>query len=86
MKKILYKTIMVLLCISTFTGPVLAAAVVPSAAATSNPVTTPDPFLHQRLRQLLAEFKNLSRSERKLAHQGSKKRMERLQKTTKEWR
>ena len=75
MKKNLYKTIMVLLCICTLTGPVLAAAVIPTSA-TSNPVTTPDPLAAPTIKQALAEFKNLSRSERK----------SRLKEAKKEWK
>jgi uncharacterized membrane protein YqaE (UPF0057 family) len=74
MKKILYKTIMVLLCISTITGPAMAAAVVPSTA-TSNPVTTTDPVPAASLKAALSEFKNLSRSERKLRIKEAKKEL-----------
>ena len=78
MKRILYKTILVLLCISTFTGPVLAAAVVPSAV--SNPVTTTDPVPAPSVTGALSEFKNLSRSERKLRIKDAKKELKEYKK------
>lgn len=74
MKKILYKTILVLLCISTITGPAFAAAVLPSSAV-SNPETTPNPLAAPTVKAALAEFKNLSRSERKLRIKEAKKEL-----------
>ncbi len=74
MKKILYKTIMVLLCISTIAGPAVAAAVLPTSAV-SNPVTTPNPLEAPTVKAALAEFKNLSRSERKLRIKEAKKEL-----------
>jgi uncharacterized membrane protein YqaE (UPF0057 family) len=73
MKKILYKTIIVLLCISTVTGPVMAASVTPSVV--SNPVTTADPMAAPTIKAALAEFKNLSRSERKIRIREAKKEL-----------
>jgi uncharacterized membrane protein YqaE (UPF0057 family) len=73
MKKILYKTIIALLCISTVTGPVMAASVTPSVV--SNPVTTPDPMAAPTIKAALAEFKSLSRSERKLRIREAKKEL-----------
>ncbi len=73
MKKILYKTIVVLLCISTVTSPVIAASVTPSAV--SNPVTAPDPMAAPTVKAALAEFKSLSRSERKLRIKEAKKEL-----------
>jgi uncharacterized membrane protein YqaE (UPF0057 family) len=77
MKKILYKTLLVLLCISTITGPAMAAAVVPSSAV-SNPVTTTDPVPAPSVKAALSEFKNLSRSERKLRIREAKKELKAL--------
>lgn len=73
MKKVLYKTILVLLCISTITGPAIAAAVVPSTAV-SNPLT-PDPVPAPSVKAALADFKNLSRSERKLRIKEAKREL-----------
>ena len=78
MKKIFYKTILVLLCISTFAGPALAAAVVPSAV--SNPVTTPGPVPASSVTEALSGFKNLSRSEKKLRIQEAKKELKEYKK------
>ncbi len=77
MKKILYKTLVVLLCISTITGPVMAAAVVPSSAV-NNPATSSDPVPASSLKAALSEFKNLSRSERKLRLKEAKKELKSL--------
>ena len=81
MKKILYKTIMVLLCISTITGPAIAAAVVPSAAV-SNPLTA-EPVPAPSVKAALADFKNLSRSERKLRLKEAKKELKEYKKQQK---
>lgn len=72
MKKIFYKTIMVLLCICTLTGPALAAAVLPIASATA-PSATPDPLSAPTIKAALAEFKSLSKSERKSRLKDAKK-------------
>jgi uncharacterized membrane protein YqaE (UPF0057 family) len=82
MKKILYKTILVLLCISTITGPAFAAAVVPSSSV-SNPVTTPDPLPAPSVKSALSEFKSLSRSERKLRLKEVKKELKEYKKQQK---
>ena len=82
MKKILYKTIMVLLCISTITSPAIAAAVVPSAPV-SNPVNTPDPLPAPSMKAALADFKNLSRSERKLRIKEAKRELKEYKKQQK---
>lgn len=78
MKKIFYKTILALLCISTITGHALAAAVVPSSV--SNPVANPDPVPTSSVKEAFAEFKNLSRSERKLRIKEAKKELKEYKK------
>ena len=63
MKKILNKSIMILICMSILTAPVMAASVIPGS--TSAPKVS-DPVPANSLKEALAEFKNLSRKERKL--------------------
>lgn len=63
MKKILNKSIMILICMSILTAPVMAASVIPGS--TSVPKVS-DPVPANSLKEALAEFKNLSRKERKL--------------------
>ena len=64
MKKILYKSIMILICMSILTAPLMAASVVPGSNS-STPIVS-DPVPANSLKEALAEFKNLSRKERKL--------------------
>ena len=63
MKRILNKSIMILICMSILTAPLMAASVIPGS--TSTPKVS-DPVPANSLKEALAEFKNLSRKERKL--------------------
>ena len=63
MKKILNKSIIILICMSILTAPLMAASVIPGS--TSAPKVS-DPVPANSLKEAFAEFKNLSRKERKL--------------------
>jgi len=72
MKALLKKSILLLLCASILTGPVLAA-VVPASDPVANPTTDPVPATS--IKAALAEFKHLSKKERKLRIQDAKKEL-----------
>ncbi|MBC7937219.1 MAG: YqaE/Pmp3 family membrane protein [Rhizobacter sp.] len=81
MKKLLKQSLLLLLSASILSGSVIASAVAP-ASATSVPAAHPttDPAPKTSVRAALAEFRNLSKKERKLRVKDAKKQLKEFKK------
>lgn len=81
MKKLLKQSLLLILSAGILSGSVLAATVIPTSTS-SVPVTDPvsDPAPKPSIRAALAEFKNLSKKERKLRVKEAKKQLKEFKK------
>lgn len=81
MKKLLKQAFVLIVSTSILSGSVAASAVIP-ASGNSVPVTDPvsDPAPKPSIRAALAEFKNLSKKERKLRVKEAKKQLKEFKK------